>query len=350
MPDNRHIIASTVDGVGASRHLFLTDTRSDRLQQITQGTGAESAPAVSPDGSSVLFAESNDDFDILSLSLADGTTQGLIVSQRSEAMPAWAAKSDTLVYVSDRLGPEDIWLHPKEGPDRPLVTRASFATDPPKWMFAPVLSPDGTRVIFVTVEKTGDSRLWEASVAGGAPVRLLDASETAKKQWAGDWSPDGAQFAFTGIEPDGKTSLKIVRTSGGAVAKKLVDDSVGVLSWSPDGNWIAYPDTSSGWHLISPDGKQHRDLGTIKTANLGFSKDSKTAYGIRTDAGKWFLFSLDIESAKLHDIKQLDSSLRPQSHLNPAIRFTLAPDGKSFAYSIAKHSSSLWMLRGFAGK
>ncbi|MGA3211275.1 MAG: protein kinase [Terriglobales bacterium] len=350
MPDNRHIIASAVYGIGASRHLFLADTRSDGLQQITQGTGAEAVPAVSPDGKSILFSESDIDYDIVSMSVLDGSTQNLIVSARSEAMPAWAAKSDSLVYVSDRLGPEDIWLHPREGPDRPLITRASFASDPPKWMFAPVLSPDGTRVIFVTVEKSGESLLWEASVAGGAPVRLLDASETAREQWAGDWSPDGAQFAFTAVEPDGKTSLKIVKTSGGVVAKKLVDGSVGVLSWSPDGNWISYPDSNLGWHLVSPDGKQHRDLGTIKTANLGFSKDGKTAYGIRTDAGKWFLFSLDIETAKLHDIKQLESGLRPQSHLNPAIRFTLGPDGKSFAYSIAKRSSSLWMLQGFAGK
>ncbi|HEY4960495.1 MAG TPA: hypothetical protein VII29_06535, partial [Terriglobales bacterium] len=113
---------------------------------------------------------------------------------------------------------------------------------------------------------------------------------------------------------------------------------------------IAYCDSNSVWHLISPDGKQHRDLGTIKTSNLGFSRDSKSAYGIRNDAGKWSFFSLDLATAKLHDIKQLDRSLRPQSDLSPAIRFTLAPDGKTFAYSIVKRSSSLWMLQGFAGK
>lgn len=351
MPDNRHIVAATQNGLGASWHLFLADTRSDRLQQITQGTGNQDSPSVSPDGSSILFAEDNVDFDILSMSIADGTTQGLIVTGRSENMPAWAAKADSLVYMSDRLGTQDIWLHTKDGPDRPLVTRASFASDPPKWIFTPVLSPDGSRVIFVTIAKTGEAWLWEASVAGGAPVRLLDASETAKTQYTGDWSPDGTQFAFAGIEPDGKRSLKIVRTSGGAVARKLLDlIAYGVPSWSPDGKWISYSDNKSGWHLISPDGKQHRDLGTIETRNLGFSKDSKTAYGIRSDASKWFLFSLDIATAKLHDIKQLDRSLIPQSPLNPGIRFTLAPDGKTFAYSIVKQSSSLWMLQGFGVK
>jgi Tol biopolymer transport system component len=351
MPDNRHILAATVNGPGASWHLFLADTRSDGLEQITQGTGSEVSPAVSPDGKSILFAEARGDYDILSMSLADGTTQGLIVTARSENMPAWAAKADSLVYVSDRLGPGDIWLHTKDGIDRPLVTRASFASSPPKWIFAPVLSPDGARVIFVSIEESGDSLLWEAAVAGGAPVLLVNASERSKKSSTGDWSPDGTKFAFIANEPDGKTSLKVVRTSGGARAQTLLASGVGsgIPSWSPDGEWIAYKDNNKAWHLVSTDGKKQRDLGVIDTPNLAFGRDGKTTYGMRTDAGKWYLFSLDIATAKLHDIKQLDSSLRPQSDLNPAIRFTLAPDGNSLAYSIAKSDSSVWRLQGFAG-
>jgi eukaryotic-like serine/threonine-protein kinase len=348
MPDNRHIMAATTKGLGATRHLYLADTRSNDWQQITQGTGYEDTPSIAPDGS-VLFAERNIDYDILSMSLADGTTQPLIVTARSENMPAWASKADSLVYCSDRLGTQDIWLHSKEGADRPLVTRASFS-DPTKYIFAPVLSPDGTRVIFTRVVMNGAGSLWEVSVAGGAPVLLLNTSNSNKQQFAGDWSPDGSQFAFLSIEPDGKVFLNVVRTSGGAVAQKLGEAGYGLPSWSPDGKWISYSDDNDAWHLISPDGKEHRDLGTIKALNLGFSKDTKTAYGIRNNAGRWTLFSLDIETAKLRDIKELDSSLQPSSNLSPGVRFSLAPDGKSFAYAIVKTQSSLWMLQGYAGK
>lgn len=349
MPDNRHIVLAARMAAGAA-HLVLADTQTDRWQQITQGIGSEETPSVSPDGSSILFAESSVDFDIESISVADGATHSMIVTPRSETMPAWASRSDSLVYVSDRLGSTDIWIHPKEGQDRPVVTPASFATDPPTFMYAPVLSPDGTRVIYCVVSKSGQARLWESSVAGGAPVRLVDPADTST-QATGDWSPDGNQFAFRSLEADGTASMKIVRTSGGARAQKLVDGAGGVFSWSPDGKWIAYADASARWHLTSPDGKQHRDLGIIQTANLGFSKDRRTAYGIRNDDdNKWFLFSIDIETANLRDIKQLDSSLRPQLNVGPAMRYTLAPDGKSVAYTIAKSSNSVWMLQGFASK
>jgi Tol biopolymer transport system component len=344
MPDNRHLVAS------ANAHLYLADTRSDRLQQLTQGTSNESLPSVSPDGKSILFTETRSDFDILSMSIADGSTQGLIVTARSENMPAWAAKANSLVYVSDRLGTEDLWLHTGEEADRPLVTRASFPSNPPKWIFGAALSPDGSRVIFDTVFSSGKVELWEASVAGGAPVPLLDPSEHGS-QFTGEWSPDGRQFAFAEIEPDGAQSLKIARTSGGAHAQTIASGLIiGVPSWSPDGEWIAYNSRGNSWRLISPDGARSRDLGVIDTPNLGFSKDGRTAYGIRDDAGKLYLFSLDIGTAKLRDIKQLDGSLRPRSNLNPAIRFTLAPDGRSFAYAIAKSESSVWMLQGFDGR
>jgi len=354
LADGSHLVMALVADVGTNLHLFLADTHSDHLRQITQGTGGETSPSVSPDGKTILFSEVKSDGDIVSMSLADGSTKPLVVTARSESIPSWAAKVPVMVYLSDRLGTEDLWLHTEEGDgtgaERLLISRASFPSNPPKWIYGAVPSPDGKRVIFVAISRgEGTTSLWEAAVAGGAPVKLT--SDVGKDtEFTGDWSPDGAQFAYVAIEPDGKDVLKIVRTSGGATPRTLVPDIGGdVPSWSPDGYWIAYSEGEDHWHLVSPDGTKHLDLGTIQTANLGWAKDSKTVYGIRTDGAKLYLFSLDVtaQPAKPHDIKELDSSLQPRTHLGPAMRFSLAPDGKSFAYSTAKDESSIWMLRGW---
>jgi TolB protein len=353
MPDNRHVVAALVPGAGMGLHLFLADTQSDRVRQITQGTGSETSPSVSPDGKAILFAEGSSDGDIISMSLADGSTKPLVVTARSESLPAWASHAPVMVYLSDRLGTEDLWLHTESGDgsstERPLVTRASFSSTTPKWMYGATLSPDGKRAIFVTVAfDMGTTSLWEAAVAGGAPVKLTDDSKDT--EFTGDWSPDGSQFAYIALQPDGKVAMKLVRTSGGATPRTLVPEMVGdVPSWSPDGNWIAYSTGQDQWHLVSPDGTKHLDLGKFETVNLGWSKDSKTVYGIRIADGKWHLSSLDIAAGAGHvrDIKELDASLDPRTHLGPAMRFTVSPDGKSLAYSTAKVESSIWMLRGW---
>ena len=359
MPDNRHVVLSGTTDIASGSHLFLADTQSDSIQQITQGTGSEGTMSVAPDGA-LLFTEARGQSDIISMSVTDGTVKPLIVTGMHENMPAWALHANAMVYASTRLGPQDIWLHTEDGAgnatERPLITRQMFGANPPKWIFAPVLSPDGQRVIFIAVPQTAQTgkaaiaKLWEASVAGGAPVPLIDASDP-DTQFAGDWSPDGSRFAYIALHPDGKASLNIVRTSGGAKPEVILLADIGhaLPSWSPDGQWIYYMDDKDVSHLISADSAKHRSLGKMDVLSMGWAKDSKTLYGIRDDGGKHFVFSLDVSSdpARLHDIKQIDASLLPNSNLQPSIRYTLAPDGKSFAYATRKSERSLWMLTGW---
>lgn len=87
----------------------------------------------------------------------------------------------------------------------------------------------------------------------------------------------------------------------------------------------------------SPDGR----AGALLTQGA----DGRTAYGVRNNAGEYYLFSLDIAMAGLRDIRRLDGSLAPDSSVTAAIRFSMAPDG--FAYCTRKWESSVWMLEGF---
>jgi hypothetical protein len=133
------------------------------------------------------------------------------------------------------------------------------------------------------------------------------------------------------------------------VLKKLV--GLGLPDWSPAGDWITYKG-DDGWSLITLDGKTTKFLGRINTNHLAFSKDGKLLYGIETgkteaDRDRATLFSLDPATLKRKDLKELGPDLKPATTFNPSMRLSLAPDGKSFVYSTAKTSRTLWMLRGY---
>jgi hypothetical protein len=62
------------------------------------------------------------------------------------------------------------------------------------------------------------------------------------------------------------------------------------------------------------------------------------------------LFSVDIATGAEKVLGDLGKEFSPSTYLSPGIRFRLAPDGRSFVYSILKSESNLWMLEGFEPK
>jgi hypothetical protein len=59
------------------------------------------------------------------------------------------------------------------------------------------------------------------------------------------------------------------------------------------------------------------------------------------------LFSLNIATGVEKALGDLGKDFAPSTNLSPGIRFSLAPDGKSFVYGAVKAKSNLWMLEGF---
>lgn len=255
-------------------------------------------------------------------------------------MAAWAAKQPVLVYVTDRNGPHEIWLH-TTGPDRPVVTPRDFPPGTTQWFLAPALSPDGARLIYERFEIQGSSHLWISAASGGAPVPLTN--DTAATEFPGDWSPDGNWFAYVAVR-NGVWDLSKVKSTGQAspVLLRHAIHTGEVPAWSPAGDWILFAND-----LYSPDGQKTRSLGNHGSRNYAFSADGKLLYGIRHDGDRCLLFSLDLASGAEKVLGDLGREFAPASNFSPAIRFSMAPDGKSFVYPVATRHSNLWMFEGF---
>jgi Tol biopolymer transport system component/DNA-binding winged helix-turn-helix (wHTH) protein len=349
MPDSRHVVVSFAADQNSSPHLWMADTESAELTPLTAGTATEMFPAVAPDGKSVLYIQTNYNLDVVSLSLEDGSVTTLIHSGRVESMASFSANLAKEVWVSNRNGPYEVWVRQPDGAEQPVVTAADFAPGTNKWFISPAIAPDGDRIIYERVDSSGVARLWISSLSGGPPVRLTN--EEPGSEESGSWSPDGSRFVYTQIE-GAKHSLMTIRTSGSAAPSVLRD--LGELSfipdWSPVGDWITYRD-DNGWHLISPNGKTSKFLGKLETPYLAFSRDAKLLYGIQTrqteaDQDHAILFSLDPVTLKQKVLKELGRDLVPSSNLDPGIRFSFAPDGKSFVYTTARYKNDFWILQG----
>ena len=350
MPDNRHIVISLTAGRSSGHHLSIADTGSNDVTPLTIGNADEVYPAVSPDGRTLIYGQNMNGWDVVSVSVDDGSTKTLIDIGRKDLMAAWSARQAKLAWVTDRSGPEEIWLRGSDGSERPAITAQNFPPGTTKVLMNPCLSPDSDRLVFGRVDLGGVARLWISSLSGGVPVLLTNSEHTL--ELGGSWSPDGSRFVYVAYE-GGKTSLMSVKTSGGATPIKLVDigKQNDLPDWSSTGDWITYHD-DKGWNLISPDGKRTKFLGKIQADYLAFSKDGKLLYGIQTgateaDQDRAILFSLDTATLKQKVIKNLGGDFAPSTKFRPGIRFSLSPDGKSFVYSTAKYRNDLWMLQGY---
>ena len=330
-------------------HFWLAGNRSGIRDAVTAGVSSEgqSQPSLSPDGKQLLFNQSRTDYMILSASLIDASVERVISSEAVTGMPAWARQRKAFVYTSDRSGSSAIWMRSEDG-DRPIVTAEAFPAGTTSLFLLPALSPQADRVLYARGRGgSQDQYNWISSLSGGPPVRLTNTKDVIER--GGSWSPDGSRIAFWQFR-NGSVSIGVVKTTGDATPTVLCENTgLALPEWSLDGQWIKFMDArgNAGWSLISPDGKTERSYGEPHTVEMTYSADSKLLYGIRVEADRRTLYSLDIATKEVKTIGEIGKDFVPASYSNPGVRLSLSPDGKSILYPARRSSSSLWMMEGF---
>ena len=125
---------------------------------------------MAPGGDKLVFRETNGNFDVVSVDLATGAATTVVATERDELMPAWAAAEPTMVYGSNRNGPDAIWLRRSGVPDRPVVTAREFPADSTAFHGSRTLAARRSRHVCVRIERDAPARLWMSAVAGGTPA------------------------------------------------------------------------------------------------------------------------------------------------------------------------------------
>jgi len=140
----------------------------------------------------------------------------------------------------------------------------------------PSLSPDGTQVVF-TRSPSGDSgtgpAIWTAAADGSHLQRLVRRGSNPL------WSPAGNRIAYLAPTGAARYEWRLVAPRGGASTTLLRNGPGTVFGWSPNGRWIAFPDSTGKLAVIDVATKRVRRLLKLQlpygSSSVAWSPDSR---------------------------------------------------------------------------
>jgi eukaryotic-like serine/threonine-protein kinase len=227
-------------GWGLGRKGVASEERWAAYTQLTDASGEETSPSLSPDGESFAYASNARGTWDIYVQRVGGRNPILVAgdSTLDELGPAYSPDGRQIAYSVEGGG---IFVMGATGESPRRLT--TFGSDP-AW------SPDGQRLAFGTEEVitpygvNSVGQIWIADLRGGAPVQLGGDRKTPAYQPS--WSPSGRRIAVWVVR-GGQRDIATMATAGGE--QVLVTDDVAVdwaPTWSPDGNYLYFASDRGG--------------------------------------------------------------------------------------------------------
>jgi Tol biopolymer transport system component len=334
LPDGRRVVLSANPAHELTSRLFIGDTVSGAVQQITVGVNSEVSPSVSPDGSRIAFVSRRLGRDLIALPVDGSSPVPLLQSSRNESFPDMSA-SGALAYVTDADGWPSVRL--RTGTDTWSRRLARNVTNVAQVR----LSPDGQR-LSVDDTSSAEHAIMIYAVAGGAPLRL---DRDSTDQHGASWSPDGNWLAYRRLL--GNRWQLVKAPVGGGKAVVLADFEAtsggGATDWSPSGAWVGHAMEPGGVHLVAADSPARRTLAGPTPAAFRFSRDGARVFAVRRGAGRrWELVTWDVDSGR--ELRVVALPLAASTEIQG---MAISPDESQIIVGAGSPSSDIWLLEAF---
>ncbi|CAN5378884.1 basic secretory protein-like protein [soil metagenome] len=215
---------------------------------------------------------------------------------------------------------------------------------------APALSPDGTRLAFLSSRSDFDVDLFLADAQTGEVIRTLQKGSNFDAHFAslnyinsaGTFSPDGGRFAFSAVR-GGKEVVVVLDARNGKRLREFETQGVGQITsptWSPDGSTIVFSGLKGGisdLFAIDVESGASRQLTNDRFADLqpAYSPDGGTLAFVSdrgpngTDFqtlsyGNYELALLDLASGSIRQVPAMEG----HKNIDPQ----WSPDGRSLFF------------------
>ena len=222
-----------------------------------------------------------------------------------------------IAFHSDRSGALDVFIANANGSEARQLTSEEGNN------FDPSLSPDGTRVVFITDRHGGSNHeIYVMEVDGSNEKRLTNNNSSD-----GDpsWSPDGTQIAFT-TNRYGNFEIAVINADGssGERAERLTTTSHQdrAPQWSPDGTKIVFIHNFGGDFevgvmdldnqnrvatLTSYSGDDEDPVWSNDGSKIAFSRGRLTTWGV-LDFDIWMMDADGSGKVRVYDSSTTDKS------------------------------------------
>jgi len=211
-PDGGRILYVRRARLSGRPDLFVMNANGRGRTRLTSTPVPERNPSWSPDGTGLVYAARTapgEPFRIF-VARADGSGREQLTSQKagSDTAPVWSPDGARIAFVSDRGGgfPE-LYLMNAGGTGVKRLTTNALIDANPSW------SPDGTRVVFERCCENGTSDLFTIDVTTRAEVGVT--ASASSQEFDPSWSPDGTRIAYDAFEVgQGNIDIWVVNADG----------------------------------------------------------------------------------------------------------------------------------------
>ncbi|MEJ7616432.1 MAG: protein kinase [Pyrinomonadaceae bacterium] len=335
LADGSELIIVAQDEAFDQKQIWRLSYRSGEARRITNDLNDYESVSLTADSNTLVSVQTDARLSIWTMDLAKAVAGPAkqITSNRSDGMGLAWTPDEKIIYRSLAAGNPDLWIAGADGSGEKQLTHHPSAD------FQPVVTPDGSVVVFAS-ERAGGHSIWRMDADGGNQIQLT----SGKRDDEPACSPDGKWVAYTswsGIKP----TLWKVPLDGGDDPVRLTDYYSTSPVISPDGRMIACSyraeQTKLQWKtaFIPVAGGPPSKVLNLHSAVVRWAVDSQSIFYVETREGVSNIWSRSLDDKKVVQVTNFTAD-RISS-------FDVSRDGKKLAVTRNTQIGDVVLMKDF---